>query len=140
MPVIEKYFGRIPKATDARSRCARSNRRRARRSTVILREAAQPFYLEGYHRPAATDPDDATYDAIEMLLSDGRTSRLYRSLVRDQEDRRRRRPDSTASPATSIRTSSSSAPSRRPAIRPTEMADADPRRDRTPEDAGRHRR
>jgi predicted Zn-dependent peptidase len=25
---------------------------------VVLKDAAQPFYLEGYHRPAFDDPDD----------------------------------------------------------------------------------
>ncbi|MEA2329630.1 MAG: hypothetical protein QOE68_4589, partial [Thermoanaerobaculia bacterium] len=53
--------------------------------TVILREQSQPFYIEAYHRPAATDPDAAAFDAIEMILSEGRTSRLYRSLVRDKK-------------------------------------------------------
>ena len=52
---------------------------------MILREQSQPFYIEGYHRPAATDPDAAAFDAIEMILSEGRTSRLYRSLVRDKK-------------------------------------------------------
>jgi predicted Zn-dependent peptidase len=41
--------------------------------------------MEGYHRPAATDPDSAIYDVISMLMSSGRTSRLYRSLVRDKK-------------------------------------------------------
>ena len=53
--------------------------------TVTLRETSQPFYLEGYHRPAATDADDAVYTVISDLLSNGRTSRLYRSLVRDKK-------------------------------------------------------
>src|SRR5262249_29695021 len=42
-------------------------------------------YVEGYHRPRATDPDDAVYDVLADLLSKGRTSRLYRSLVRDKQ-------------------------------------------------------
>jgi predicted Zn-dependent peptidase len=51
----------------------------------VLHEKSQPVYLEGYHRPAITDPDDAVYDVMEMLLSVGRTSHLYRSLVRDKK-------------------------------------------------------
>ncbi|HXU81384.1 MAG TPA: insulinase family protein, partial [Polyangia bacterium] len=39
----------------------------------------------GYHKPSARDPDDAVYDVISDLLSAGRTSRLYRSLVRDKK-------------------------------------------------------
>jgi predicted Zn-dependent peptidase len=44
----------------------------------------QPWYLEGYHRPAITHPDNAVYEIIGSLLSDGRTSRLYKSLVEKQ--------------------------------------------------------
>ena len=50
-----------------------------------MHEAAQPIYIEGYHRPSYRDPDDAVYDAISDILSNGRVSRLYRSLVRDQQ-------------------------------------------------------
>jgi predicted Zn-dependent peptidase len=84
MPVIEKYFGRIPKAP-APEPLRTIEPPQAAEKTVILHESAQPIYLEGYHRPAATDPENATYDMIEMLMSAGRTSRLYRSLVRDQK-------------------------------------------------------
>jgi len=43
------------------------------------------MYLEGYHRPDYRDKDDAVYDALADLLSEGRTSRLYRTLVRDKK-------------------------------------------------------
>src|SRR5207247_10926440 len=52
---------------------------------VVLREATQPLYLEGYHRPDYLSKDDAVYDAIADLMSNGRTSRLYRALVRDKK-------------------------------------------------------
>ena len=52
--------------------------------SVVIREATQPFYIEGYHRPDYRDPDDSVYDAITDIFSNGRTARLYRSLVRDQ--------------------------------------------------------
>jgi predicted Zn-dependent peptidase len=48
-------------------------------------EQAQPLYLEGYHRPDYRSKDDAVYDAITDLMSEGRTSRLYRALVRDKK-------------------------------------------------------
>ena len=53
--------------------------------TVVLKETAQPFYFEGYHRPDLRHPDDAIYNAISDVLSKGRTSRLYKSLVRDKK-------------------------------------------------------
>ena len=84
MPIMEKYFGRLakgPKPDPLRTVEPKQFTER----TVILREQSQPVYFEAYHRPSATDPDAATFDAIEMLLSEGRTSRLYRSLVRDKK-------------------------------------------------------
>jgi len=84
MPVIEKYFGRLPKRPLPEPLRTVEPPQRAER-TVVLHEKSQPVYLEGYHRPAVTDPDDSVYDVIEMLMSTGRTSRLYRSLVRDKK-------------------------------------------------------
>jgi predicted Zn-dependent peptidase len=84
MPIIEKYFGRLPKAPAPEPLRTIEPKQTAERS-VVLREQSQPVYFEVYHRPSATDPDAQTFDAIEMLLSEGRTSRLYRSLVRDKK-------------------------------------------------------
>lgn len=84
MPVLEKYFGRLPKAPLPEPLRTVEPPQKSER-TVVLQETAQPFYIEGYHRPAVTDPDDATYNVISMLMSTGRTSRLYRSLVRDKK-------------------------------------------------------
>lgn len=52
---------------------------------VTLKLASQPWYLEGYHRPGINHPDQATYEIIGRLLSEGRTSRLYKSLVEQQQ-------------------------------------------------------
>jgi len=84
IPIVDKYFGRLPKEPLPPPNRTIEPPQISER-TVVLHEAAQPFYVEGYHRPAATDPDNATYDVLEMLMSNGRTSRLYRSLVRDKK-------------------------------------------------------
>jgi predicted Zn-dependent peptidase len=84
LPVMEKYFGRLPKGPAPEPLRTTEPTQNSER-IVITRESAQPIYLEGYHRPEATHPDDATYAVIEMLTSSGRTSRLYRSLVRDKK-------------------------------------------------------
>jgi len=84
MPVMEKYFSRIPARPKpdefTTSEPAQNSERR-----VVLHEQAQPLYLEGYHRPDYRSPDDEIYDAIADLMSNGRTSRLYRALVRDKQ-------------------------------------------------------
>jgi predicted Zn-dependent peptidase len=84
MPLIERYFGRLPaqpKPTDLSTAEPPQNSERR----VVLRDQAQPFYLEGYHRPDYSDPEDAVYDGITDLMSNGRTSRLFRALVRDKK-------------------------------------------------------
>ena len=48
---------------------------------ITLRTQSQKLVLLGYHKPSITHPDDAVYDAITSLLSEGRSSRLHESLV-----------------------------------------------------------
>ncbi len=84
LPIIEKYFGRIPSRPQPDERTTTEPPQNAERR-VILQDRAQPLYLEGYHRPDYRDKDDNVYDAIADLMSNGRTSRLYRALVRDKK-------------------------------------------------------
>jgi len=83
-PIIEKYFGGLPSAPQPEALRTVEPPQNAER-IAILREQSQPIYLEGYHRPAVTHPDNATYDVISILMSAGRTSRLYKTLVRDKK-------------------------------------------------------
>jgi predicted Zn-dependent peptidase len=84
LPIIEKYFGRLP-ARPAPDEATTTEPPQNSERRVVLHEPAQPLYLEGYHRPDYLSPDDAVYDAISDLMSNGRTSRLYRALVRDKK-------------------------------------------------------
>ncbi len=84
MPVLERYFSKIPAGPKPAPMTTVEPPQFAEKS-VVIREATQPFYLEGYHRPDYRDPDDSVYDAITDIFSNGRTARLYRSLVRDQK-------------------------------------------------------
>ena len=84
MPVLEKYFSRVPAGPKPEDLTTVEPKQFAEK-TVAIEEATQPIYIEGYHRPSYRDPDDAVYDAISDILSNGRVSRLYRSLVRDQQ-------------------------------------------------------
>ena len=84
IPVIEKYFGRIPSREEPDERTTTEPPQNAERR-VVLHDRSQPLYLEGYHRPDYHDKDDNVYDAIADLMSNGRTSRLYRALVRDKK-------------------------------------------------------
>ncbi|HEY1986039.1 MAG TPA: pitrilysin family protein [Terracidiphilus sp.] len=84
MPLLEKYFSKVPGGPKPEDMTTVEPRQFAEK-TLVIHEATQPIYFEGYHRPSYRDPDDAVYDAISDIFSNGRVSRLYRSLVRDQQ-------------------------------------------------------
>lgn len=52
---------------------------------VVIEDQAQPFVLIGYHKPDIHHPDDAVFDALTDIVGMGRTSRLYKSLVKDKK-------------------------------------------------------
>ncbi|MGB6973701.1 MAG: pitrilysin family protein [Terracidiphilus sp.] len=84
LPMLERYFSRVPGGPQPEDMTTVEPQQFAEKS-VIIREATQPFYIEGYHRPSYRSPDDAVYDAIQDIMSNGRVSRLYRSLVEKQQ-------------------------------------------------------
>ncbi len=84
MPILEKYFGRLPTRPQPDEITTTEPPQNSERK-VILKDRSQPIYIEGYHRPDYRSQDDAVFDAISDLMSEGRTSRLYRSLVRDKK-------------------------------------------------------
>ncbi len=84
LPILEKYFGRLPAHPQPDEMTTAEPPQNSERR-VVLKDRSQPIYIEGYHRPDYRSKDDAVFDAITDLMSEGRTSRLYRSLVRDKK-------------------------------------------------------
>ncbi|MGL4502239.1 MAG: M16 family metallopeptidase, partial [Planktothrix sp.] len=82
--LAEIYFGRYPaKPQPPKINIVEPPQTETREVTLTLK--TQPWYLEGYPSPAANHPDSVIYDMISSLLSSGRTSRLYKSLVEEQQ-------------------------------------------------------
>ena len=52
---------------------------------VVVEDPAQPFVLIGYHKPSINHPDNAVFDALTDVVGVGRTSRLYKSLVKEKK-------------------------------------------------------
>jgi predicted Zn-dependent peptidase len=84
MPILEKYLGRIPAGTKPEGPITVEPPQRAEKR-LIMEDPSQPFLLIGWHRPDVTDPDDPVYDVINDILSGGRSSRLYKSLVKEKK-------------------------------------------------------
>ena len=78
------YFGRYKSQTaPSQVEAVEPVQRETRNVTVNF--PSQPWYLEGYHIPALNDPEYPIYEVISELLSSGRTSRLYQSLIEQQQ-------------------------------------------------------
>ncbi|MGH9540482.1 MAG: M16 family metallopeptidase [Terriglobales bacterium] len=80
----EEYFGRIPAGPRAERIITVEPPQNGERIVRVV-SPSQPFLLIAYHKPSEYDPDKATFDVISSILSDGRTSWLYTSLVRDKK-------------------------------------------------------
>lgn len=79
---MKKYFGSIPKGSNpiARSTVREPAQEKERRVTHA-KAVPLPAYVAGYHIPADGDPDSYPLVIASSILSDGRSSRIYRSLV-----------------------------------------------------------
>ncbi|MBI5365419.1 MAG: insulinase family protein [Planctomycetes bacterium] len=84
LPVLGKYFGRLPAAPRA-ARHATTEPPQEGERRVEIETQAQPVLGIGWHKPGAAGKDEAVYDALVDVLSGGRSSRLYRRLVKEQK-------------------------------------------------------
>lgn len=82
--LAETYFGRIPAGSPPPGVRTVEPEQKSERN-VILKEESQRILLVGYKKGSFNHPDNAVYDAISDILSSGRTSRLFKSLVRDKK-------------------------------------------------------
>ncbi|MBI4445469.1 MAG: insulinase family protein [Acidobacteria bacterium] len=84
VPLLEKYFSSISAGSRApRVHTVEPPQQGERQVTVEY--PSQPFLFIGYHRPDVNHPDDVVFDVIESILSSGRTSRLYKSLIEEKK-------------------------------------------------------
>ena len=82
--LVENYFGSIPSSPKPpRIHTVELPQQGERRVEVEF--DTNPYLFLGWHRPDARDKDDVVLDVIQDLLSSGRTSRLYRSLVLEKK-------------------------------------------------------
>lgn len=82
--MAEKYWGRI-KARPAPSRIATVEPEQLGERRMVMEDPAQPLLLIGYHIPGANHPDRYALDALADHLGSGRTSALYKNLVKEKK-------------------------------------------------------
>jgi predicted Zn-dependent peptidase len=81
--LARSYFGRLPKRPKAEPLRTEEPPQAGERR-VRLQLQAQRLVVMAYHIPDLNHPDNAAYESLGSLLSEGRSSRLHRELVRDR--------------------------------------------------------
>lgn len=84
LPKMEKAFGSIPQGIPPNQKRDQDPQQVGERRVFVKKEAHLPYLLMGYHVPNLRDPDSYVLEVIAALLGEGKSSRLYQSLVRNQ--------------------------------------------------------
>ncbi len=82
---IRSWFGGIPSGPEPPAVTVREPEQRGERRVYVEKEAQLPTIYMMYHTPNLTDPDNFALDVLEMVLSGGRSARMYQSLVYNKQ-------------------------------------------------------
>jgi zinc protease len=85
MEMIREEFGPIPKGEDIRRVVVEEPPQHGEKRVYLSKEAELPYILIAYKAPNIFNKDSYALDVLAYILSDGRTSRLYRSLVDEKQ-------------------------------------------------------
>ncbi len=85
LPKIEKYFGGIPRGPAVPGVGAVEPPQLGERRIVVKKQAELPAVFAGYHTPDLKDKDSFALEVLQGILSSGKSSRLYRSLVYEKQ-------------------------------------------------------
>ncbi|MBN1504090.1 MAG: insulinase family protein [Candidatus Eisenbacteria bacterium] len=82
--VLEKHLSKIPAGErPAAVETVEPPQRGLKR--VCIEDESQPVLAMVFHRPSIKDADNATFTVMTALLGEGRTSRLYKRLVKEDK-------------------------------------------------------
>lgn len=82
--VLEKTFGKIKTRPFILAVETKEPPQEGERRVEVVFDA-NPAVMLGYHKPGIHHPDEAVFDVIDSLLSDGRTSRFYKKIVQEKK-------------------------------------------------------
>lgn len=85
LPIIQRHFEPIPRGPDPPPVKVIEPEQQGERRLVVKRNAHLPFVMVGYLAPNHSHQDAYALAILESLLSDGKSSRLYQSLVYQQK-------------------------------------------------------
>jgi predicted Zn-dependent peptidase len=82
--LADKYFGRLPKRPLPILKLTEEPVQEGEHRVAVV-SPAQPFLIIAYKRPDQYSTDDAALDVLGEILSGGRTSAVYKDMVRDKQ-------------------------------------------------------
>jgi predicted Zn-dependent peptidase len=84
MALMETYFGRIPSQPPVPPVLTKEPIQKGERRIEVVFDA-EPQLIIGYLKPTLPDRADYVFDIISSILTDGRTSRLYKRMVAEEK-------------------------------------------------------
>lgn len=81
---VERYFGDVP-PQDIPPRTVTKEPAQKGERRVEVEFDANPEVMMGFHKPTFPSKEDYVFDVINYVLSSGRTSRFYKSLVLEKQ-------------------------------------------------------
>jgi zinc protease len=85
MAMIKKEFGPIPRGPEVRKAVIGEPVQRGERRVYVKKEAELPYILAAYKAPNILNEDSYALEVLSAILSGGRSSRIYKSLVDEKQ-------------------------------------------------------
>lgn len=82
---IKDEFGSIPKGTEIMPIAFGEPEQMGERRVYVKKEAELPYILIGYKAPNILDEESYALDVLAYILSEGKSSRIYKSLVDEKQ-------------------------------------------------------
>ncbi len=83
--LIEHYYGDIPAGPDPIQPRTVEPEQHGERRVMFHRPAQVPIIVAGYHIPGAAHEDMPALEVAQKILSDGRSSRIYRTMIYEEQ-------------------------------------------------------
>jgi zinc protease len=85
MAMIKKEFGPIPRGPEIKKMVIGEPEQRGERRTYVNKEAELPYVMAAYKTPNLLNDDTYALEVLSIILSGGRSSRIYKSLVDEKQ-------------------------------------------------------
>ena len=84
-PMLEKYFGRLPKADTPLPEVTAIEPPQSGERVSYVQFDAEPQFMMAYHKPVFPHHDDLYFSILHSVLNDGRSSLFQRELIRKKQ-------------------------------------------------------